>query len=114
MSNAQTRTDIAAALSSVAGINGHRVKPSSLNEGDAWPQWRGAVPHAHAVENTWAVLIVTPQDSDITADGFADAVLAGLLDALRDVIYVDGIAPATIAAGEQGDLYALMITGRSE
>lgn len=113
MTNAQTRQDIAAALSTVAGIVGHTVRPAALNEGDAWPQWRGAVPRAYAVENTWAVLIVLPQTDDITADGFADGHLSALLDALRPVIAVDSITPATIS-GDAGDMYALLITGRSE
>lgn len=113
MSNAQTRIDIATALSAVAGINGHRVRPSALNEGDAWPQWRGAVPNAHAMVNTWSILIVMPQADDVTADGFADIHLAVLLDVLREVIFVDSVEPATIAT-DAGDMYALMISGRSE
>lgn len=112
MTNAQTRIDIAAALTGVAGVTGHVVRPATLNQGDAWPQWRGGVRRAHAVENTWAVLIVLPGD-DITADDFADSHLQALLDALRPHIAVDSIAPATIP-GDSGDLYALLITGRSE
>lgn len=114
MSNAQTRLDIAAALSSVAGVTGHTVRPSTLNEGDAWPQWRGSA-HAggHSYESTWAVLIVLPQADDVTADSFADSHGAALLDALRPVLFVDSIAPATIDT-EPGQLYALLITGRAE
>lgn len=114
MSNTQTRIDIATALSSVAGIQGYRVRPSTLNEGDAWPQWRGCVPRAHAYLNTWAIFIVLPQADDVTADGFADSHLDALLEALREVVAVDAVDPATINAGQQGDMYALMITGRSE
>ncbi len=114
MSNADTRVEIATALSTVAGINGHRVRPSTLNDGDAWPQWRGAIPRAHAYLNTWAIMIVMPQSDDIAADQFADDHLADLLDALREVIFVDSIEPAVLNAGQQGDMYALMITGRSE
>lgn len=113
MSNAQTRQDIAAALSGVAGIHGHPARPTTLSEGDAWPQWRGGTPHAHAVENTWAVLIVLPQSDDVTADSFADSHGEQLLDALREVLYVDSIAPATLDT-EAGQMYALMLSGRSE
>jgi hypothetical protein len=113
MSNAQTRQDIATALSTVSGITGHPARPTVLSEGDAWPQWRGGVPHAYAVENTWAVLLVMPQADDVTADGYADEHLEALLDALRPVMSVDSVAPAEIPT-EAGALYALMITGRSE
>jgi hypothetical protein len=113
MSNADTRQALADALSTVGGINGYPARPSALNEGDAWPQWRGGVPHAYAVENTWAVLIVLPTADDVTADSYADAHLDALLDALRPVMSVDSVAPAEIPSGG-GTLYALMITGRSE
>lgn len=115
MSNAQTRQDIADALSTVAGIHGHTARPSALNEGDGWPQWRGAEPRAHAYRNNWAVLIVLPQSDDVSADAFADSHLGALLEALRPVIYVDAIVPATIPVpGVDGDMYALLITGTSE
>lgn len=113
MSNAQTRQAIAEAISEVPGIHGYPARPSTLSEGDGWPQWRGGVPHAYAVENTWAVLIVLPQADDVTADSFADSHGAQLLDALRLVMFVDSIAPAEIAS-EAGPMYALLITGRSE
>lgn len=113
MSNAQTRQAIAEALDDVAGIHGHPARPSALSEGDAWPQWRGGVPHAHAVENTWAVLVVLPQTDDVTADSFADSHGEQLLDALRSVLFVDSIAPAEIPT-EGGPMYALLFTGRSE
>lgn len=113
MSNAQTRQDIADALSAVAGITGHPSRPAALNEGDGWPQWRGGVPHAGAVENTWAVLVVLPSADEVTADGFADSHGQALLDALRPVLSVDSIAPAEITS-EAGPILALLITGRSE
>lgn len=113
MSNATIRQEIAAALSTVSGVHGHASRPSALNEGDAWPQWRGGVPHAGAVESTWAVLIVLPQTDDVSADSFADSHGAALLDALRPVLFVDSIAPAEIPT-DAGQLYALLITGRAE
>jgi hypothetical protein len=113
MSNAQTRQDIATALSRVTGINGHPARPTVLNEGDAWPQWRGGTPHAYAIENTWAVLIVLPQADDVTADSFADAHGEALIEALRPVMFVDSLVPAEIPS-EAGPMYALLLTGRSE
>lgn len=113
MSNAQTRQAIADALSTVDGIKGYPAKPSALNEGDAWPQWRGGVPHAGAVENTWAVLVVLPQADDITADTYADAKGEALLEALRPVLFIDSLAPASLGP-DTSPIYALLITGRSE
>lgn len=114
MSRAQTRQAIADALSEVDGITGYPSRPRVMSAGDAWPQWRGGTPRAYAVEDTWAVLIVLPQTDDVTADSFADAHGEALLDALRPVIHVDSIAPATIPAEGTSGLYALLITGRSE
>jgi hypothetical protein len=117
MSNATIRQAIATALSTVTGpfgpVRGHVARPAALNERDAWPQWRGGVPHAGAVESTWAVLIVLPQADDVSADGFADQYGEALLDALRPVLFVDSIAPAMIEV-ESGQMYALLITGRAE
>jgi hypothetical protein len=114
MSNAQTRQDIADALSEVDGISGHTSKPAALNEGDAWPQWRGAEKAGGRVfTHTWAVLVVMPQTDDITADAYADSHGPALVDALRPILYVDSLAPATIPT-EAGDMYALLLTGRSE
>lgn len=113
MSNADTRQEFATALSTVAGIHGHASKPSTLNEGDAWPQWRGSTPHAGAAENRWAVLIVLPQSDDINADAFIDSHGQALMDALRPVMFIDSIDPATIGP-DNSPMYALLITGRCE
>lgn len=114
MSNAETRQEIADALSAVSGISGHTSKPSAPNEGDAWPQWRGSErAGGRAFTQNWVVLIVLPQTDDITADAYADSHGQALLDALRPVMSVDSLNPATIST-DAGDMYALLITGRSE
>jgi len=108
------RQEIAAALDTVAGVHGHTHRPAALNNGDAWPQWRGSeAAGGHSTESTWAVLIALPQTDDITADGFVDSHGAALLEALRPVIFVDTIAPAEIST-DAGNFYALLITGRAE
>lgn len=113
MSNADTRQAIADALSTVTGVTGYPANPGTPTVGDGWPQWRGGVPHAGALENTWNVLIVLPQDDETSADSFADSHGEALLEALRPHLFVDSIAPAEIPSGG-GNLYALLITGRSE
>ena len=114
MSNADTRAEIAAAVSTVTGLNGFVQRPVSPNAGDAWPLWRGGERSDGSVfVNTWAVLLVLPS-SETTADEWADLYGVQLADALESVMFVDAIAPATISAGSAGELLALMITGRSE
>ncbi|HET8716664.1 MAG TPA: hypothetical protein VFM50_02850 [Nocardioidaceae bacterium] len=112
MSNADTRQAIATALSTVSGVTGYPARPDALSEGDGWPQWRGAATHAYAFENTWAVLVVLPA-GDVSADAFADSHGESLVDALRPIMFVDNIAPATLDT-EAGQMYALLISGRSE
>lgn len=110
-----TRQDIAAALTGVAGLTGHSARPASVNALDAWPQWRGAVRavNGYASEHTWAIIIVLPQGDDITADGFVDDHGQAIAEALRHDLSVDGFEPATIDTGA-GQMYALLVTGRSE
>lgn len=112
MSNADTRQAIADALSTVSGVTGYPARPDALNEGDGWPQWRGATPQAYAFENTWAVLVILPA-GEVSADAFADSHGEALVEALRPVMFVDQIAPATLDT-EAGQMYALMLSGRSE
>jgi hypothetical protein len=113
MSNAQTRQDIADALSEVPGINGYPSRPNVMAEGDAWPQWRGSeYAGGHAYINNWVVLVVLPK-GDVSADAFADSHGEQLVDALRPVMSVQSTTPAEIAS-EGGQIYALMLSGRSE
>lgn len=113
MNNAQTRQSIAAALSAVEGIKGYTSTPSAPNVGDAWPQWRGgARAMARAYTQSWAVLIVMPQNDEVTADSYADERLDEIEDALHGVLAVDDIAPAEIPGTPP--LLALLINGHSE
>jgi hypothetical protein len=113
MSNAATREAIAAAVTAIDGLKGYAKRPTSLNTGDAWPQWGGAERSDGALfVNTWRVYVVLPSD-ETTADNWADEYGDLLADALEPVMFVDTIAPALLAAGE-GDVLALMITGRAE
>jgi hypothetical protein len=113
MSNATTRTAIAAALSTVAGVTGYPRRPTAFKPGDGWPQWAGSqADQGRFYLEAWNVLIVLPaQEQD--ADAFADSHQQLLADALRPVMFVDSFAPANIAS-DGGDVYALLITGRSE
>lgn len=115
MSNAQTRQQIADALTTVPPLRGHAARPAALNEGDAWPQWRGSefIAGQSLMIGTWSVLIVLPQADDITADGWVDQWGHAVVRALAPVMIVDSLAPATIP-GDAGEKYALLVTGRTE
>jgi len=114
MSNADTRQAIATALAAVAGVTGYTSTPSAPAVGDGWPQWRGADrAGGQAFTNNWDILIVLPQNDEVTADAYADARLEALADALRPVVFVDSAVPAQIPDAS-GPLYALLITGHSE
>ena len=116
MSNAETRQAIAEAMTTVAGITGYPTTPSTPRVGDAWPQWRGAErAGGSAYTNTWNVLVVLPQDDEVTADGFADTHFDDIHDALEPVLFIDGMQPAEIPVSDQSrPMLALLITGRSE
>jgi hypothetical protein len=115
MSNQQTRAAIAAAMSTVAGIKGYAQRPTAPRAGDAWPQWSGGQRDDESIGflETWRVLVVTDQGAAGDADQFLDAKGDAVLAALASVLFVDSYTPATLAT-ETGDLYALMITGRTE
>lgn len=115
MSNAQTRQDIADALSTVDGIIGHPAKPSALNDGDAWPQWGGnqVVSNGGLYENTWTVIVILPQADDITADDFVDSKGYEIAEALSPHLFVETMRPAN-AGSDASPRYALLLTGRSE
>ena len=113
MSNASTRQAIATALSTVSGVTGYVQRPAAMKPGDGWPQWGGSERDAgQGFLETWRVLIVLPVD-EVSADAFADSHQDALVAALRPVLFIDSFAPANFAA-DGGDVYALLITGRSE
>jgi hypothetical protein len=115
MSNANTRNAIAAAMGSVPGIKGYAHRPNGPRAGDAWPQWGGGQRDDQSVGflETWRVMVVTDQGAAYDADQFLDEKGDAVLAALATILFVDSYAPAKLET-ETGDMYALMITGRTE
>jgi hypothetical protein len=114
MSNAQTREDIAAALSEVPGVTGYARRPKTFKPGDGWPRWTGSDREAGtAYFESWAVIIVVPSDEG-AADAFVDSHGELLEDALRPVLYIETFQPAGLPAEGQNVINALMITGKAE
>lgn len=113
MSNAETRQAIADALSDVDGIKGYPRRPRAPKAGDGWPLWRGSErADGMAFTETFAVIIALAGD-EAAADAFVDSHGEALEEALSPVLWIESLAPAVTAIGD-GDMNALMITGRTE
>jgi len=113
MNNAAHRNEIAAALSTVPGVTGYPRRPTAVKAGDAWPLWRGAErSDGFTFVQTFAVIVALPGD-EAQADTNADTAAEPLAEALEPILFVESITPATVGTSE-GDMNALMITGRVE
>lgn len=114
MSLAQTRTDIATALSTVADCRGYSKRPAAPNVGDGWPVL-GPLDRATgtAFEVTWLVRVFVPQD-EVAASDWWDAHWPALFTALHAVGFIDRAAPTVIPTQGTGDQLAFEITMRAE
>ena len=113
MTFAATRAELAAQLSTVAGVTGYAKRPTILKPGDAWPLFGGMNRGPGlAFEVTWRVLVVLGKDEAAAIDK-AEALLPELAEAIEPVAYVDGAQPFAVPT-QGGDLFALEITARSE
>ncbi len=108
------RTQIAAALSTVADVKGHRYRPTVPNIGDGWPLWSAMDREAgKSFETTWRILVFLPQDEQKASD-WIDAHAEMLVDAVEEhVAFVDRLEPVLISVAGK-DQYALQLTVRSE
>ncbi len=114
MSNADTREELAAALSTVDGVTGHARRPRAPRPGDAWPQWAGAErADGQAFLQAWNIIVVCSQGTADAADAFLDEHGDALADALLGAIFVVSMTPSLLKA-DGDDLYALTINGRTE
>lgn len=107
-----TRQDIADALSTVTGITGSASRPTVVAEGAAWPQVASHDRDDGYFMTTWSVYVVMPADDQAAADTY-DSSIATLRAALHAVVYVDRDEPVLIPT-ESGDIFAILITARSE
>jgi hypothetical protein len=105
MTIATDREDLANVLDGVPGLTGHKFKPSSPRDGDAWPRLVSiAREHGLVLRPTWAVLVWLPAD-ERTASEWIDEHLADLWDALSA-----DASPGFVDEGEP----ALMQVGRND
>lgn len=110
-----TREDIAAALSTIAGIKGYARRPKALAPGTAYPLI-GALIRGRGLSfgYSWRIVLILGGD-ERKADEMLEAQLPEIAVALQeaDVLYVDSAVPFIVPT-EAGDIYAAEITGRSD
>lgn len=113
MSLTGRREEIAAALSTAAGVTGYAYRPTTPRPGDAWPLL-GVLDRAEgdAFYASWRVLVFLPQ-GERDASVWIDAHYEAVVDALEQVVFVDRIEPVALAASG-GDQLALQLMTRGE
>lgn len=108
-----TRANIAAALTTVAGVTGYAKKPKVTRAGDAWPLINQLTRGPGATFQTeWRIAVTIGADEGSAIDRF-DSLVPEITQALQAVAYVDLARPITIPT-EAGDLYGVEIIARSE
>ena len=115
--SATTRESLAAALSTIDGVQGYKSRPDTLNAagGDAWPLVGelNRPPEAPAVWQTvWRIAVTLSPDLGVATDQF-DTIVPAVCDALVSELYIDSARPLTIPT-EAGSLYGIEFLGRSE
>lgn len=107
------RASIAAALSTVEGLEGHAKRPDVLGAGVAYPLvdtlLRGP---GSAFQTRWRVLVILGGDEFDAMDQL-DALVPAVCDAVSEVLYVDSVRPIAVPT-EAGDLFAAEFIARSE
>lgn len=103
------REDLAAALSTVSGVNGYPIRPKATDIGDAWLRWMGDThePEAPGVFVTeWQIIVLVPLD-EAKQEEWVAARRWPLVDAITPLAYVVNLLPGT-----SDDRPALVITVR--
>lgn len=113
MTFTDTRSRLATALSTVAGVSGYQYPPKTLKAGAAWPLLSTAERGpGTAFAGSWRVMVCLGGD-ERTATTKTDELLPLLTAALDPTAYVEQAIPVVIATNA-GDMFALEITCRSE
>lgn len=108
------RQELAAALSTVAGVTGYTDPPTVMAAGGAWPLLTSLSTAEYLPAGLflaqWRVIVVTggtPEDALTWLDGAAFPLI---LTALAPHGYVQQAQPVTIATPNSGTLYGVEIT----
>lgn len=107
------REEIATALSTVDGLNGHPYRPRTMGPGTAYPLLGGLESQPpHDFEATWRVIVILPT-GEIAASQFFDSHYQEIAESLEGFGYVTAIQPGRVET-EAGDLEAMILTLRKE
>lgn len=110
------REDIAAAASTVDGINVSPTIRESTKVGDGWLRLNKMTraDNGYGFINTWDIFIVVPQDN-ASAETWLDENAGLLEDALHRELYVTTITPTSISLETSGtSVWAVHISGTRE
>lgn len=113
MSFSTTRTSLAAALSTVAGVTGYTKKPSVWSPGDALV----LVERIDSVQGvawqcTWRIVLMLPGDQGAAIEQFDD-LFPEICEAVRHEVFVDSATPQEVAT-DNGPMTGVVILARSE
>ena len=108
------RADLAAAVSTVAGVTGYPYRPPAPREGDAWPLMGSMDRDGDSGQfaATWRLIVMLPQ-AEHAASMFMDERLWDLVDAVAEFGWVDRMNPALVITSA-GDQNAIEIQLRGE
>jgi len=94
-----TRSDIAAAVSSVPGVVSTPDRPPTLDAGASWPVLRNerVTMGGCALEVRWYVLVVGPGGEEASTIASTDPILGPLVAALKGAgLVIEEVAPVRI------------------
>ena len=113
------KQDVVNALNAVDDVTGYLYAPNVWKAGDAWAQWAGAEPgeqgrYQQNFTHTYRVIVVLPADRE-AADGFTDARLNAIVEALCPVMTISEIVYTKLPAeGAQTAYNSLVFIGETE
>lgn len=110
MSLAESRQEIADALSTINRVQGFKFRPMTPNAGDAWPLVESLDdPAGRNLRVTWRVVVVLPSDEPDAMEYF-DSMHEEISDVLNEEIgNVERIEPGILST-EAGDMSAMILT----
>lgn len=109
-----TRAEIAAAASEVDGIECSPEYAVQTTPGQAYVQWlRSDYPNQLGGWNYWGVVVTLPQDA-LAAQRWIEQHKAALVEALREVMYVDQARPELVTETDNPSKKVLAVEGHCE
>lgn len=110
-----SRTEIAAALSTVEGLTAYPYRTADISPGTAFLRLeRIDYPNDFGGINHWNVVLILPQDGGDAAEKYLEDKLPLLLEALRGHLPVTSVQPTRLDILGVGVLPCVFINGHRE